>query len=278
MARYVAITACPTGIAHTYMAAEKLEAAAEARGDTMKVETQGSIGTENELTAEDIAAADGVIIAADKEVATDRFVGKRVLVTGVKVGVERPENLLDRIISAPVLGGEKLAEASAPETEALTARNLGGRIYKALMNGVSHMIPFVVCGGIMIALALGLGGVASPGGGVEVPADSFWQTILQIGTLSFSLMIPVLAGFIARAIADRPGLVVGMVAGFIANNGDAFPYLTVTDGSGAETGLNTGRSSAPRSCRFCTCICWVARWPACSTASPRCSRACPSRR
>lgn len=236
MARFVAITACPTGIAHTYMAAEKLEAAAKASGNWMKVETQGSIGAENVLTAAEIAAADGVIIAADKDIDTSRFVGKPVLVTGVRAGIEKPDQLMKEVASAPILGGEKKAEV---EPSAAGKEGLGKFIYKALMNGVSHMIPFVVCGGIMIALALSIGGKPTPAG-LAVPADSFWQTILQVGVLSFTLMIPVLSGFIAQAIADRPGLIVGMVAGFIANNGASFPYLTVTNADGSTTGLNTG--------------------------------------
>lgn len=236
MAKFIAITACPTGIAHTYMAAEKLETTAAASGHSMKVETQGSIGAENVFTAADIAEADGVIIAADKDIDTSRFVGKRVLVTGVKAGIEKPEKLMADVLDAPVLGGERTVAAT--ETAA-GKESIGKFIYKALMNGVSHMIPFVVAGGIMIALALSIGGTPTPNG-LEVPADSFWQTILQVGVLSFSLMIPILSGFIAQAIADRPGLVVGMVAGFIANNGANFPFLTVTNADGSTTGLNTG--------------------------------------
>lgn len=249
MKKYIGITACPTGIAHTYMAAEKLEETAKEAGDQIKVETQGSIGVENELTAEDIREADAVIIAADTEVDLSRFDGKRVLVTGVQDGISRPAELMEKALSAPVHGGTKeeieteSAEVSAGVTHAKPGKDdkgsVGHTLYAALMAGVSHMIPFVVCGGIMIALALGIGGKPTAGG-VAVPEDSFWQTILQIGTLAFSLMIPVLAGFIAQAIADRPGLVVGMVSGFIANSGDQFPYLTTTAPDGAKTGLNTG--------------------------------------
>ena len=249
MKKYIGITACPTGIAHTYMAAEKLEETAKEAGDQIKVETQGSIGVENELTAEDIREADAVIIAADTEVDLSRFDGKRVLVTGVQDGISRPAELMEKALSAPVHGGTKeeieteSAEVSAGVTHAKPGKDdkgsVGHTLYAALMAGVSHMIPFVVCGGIMIALALGIGGKPTAGG-VAVPEGSFWQTSLQIGTLAFSLMIPVLAGFIAQAIADRPGLVVGMVSGFIANSGDQFPYLTTTAPDGAKTGLNTG--------------------------------------
>ncbi|MEL4357645.1 MULTISPECIES: PTS fructose transporter subunit IIC [unclassified Luteococcus] len=238
MARFVGITACPTGIAHTYMAAEKLEETARAQGDEIIVETQGSIGVENALSAADIAAADAVIIAADKEIDTSRFPGKRVLLTGVKDGIDRPAALLQEALHAPVLHGASAAEPGSDE-ETRTHDGFGHGLYKALMSGVSRMIPFVVCGGIMIALALGIGGKPTPAG-MTVPDDSFWQTILQVGVLAFSLMVPVLAGFIAEAIADRPGLVVGMVAGFIANSGANFPYLTTTDAAGTKTGLNTG--------------------------------------
>ena len=245
MKNYVGITACPTGIAHTYMAAEKLEETAKEAGSQIKVETQGSIGVENELSADDIREADAVVIAADAEVDLSRFDGKRVLVTGVQDGISRPAELLEQALTAPIRGGAG-AEPSgeAVETGAASASKDGKEsvrhtLYAALMAGVSHMIPFVVCGGIMIALALGIGGKPTAGG-VAVPENSFWQTILQVGTLAFSLMIPVLAGFIAQAIADRPGLVVGMVSGFIANSGAQFPYLTTTGPGGAKTGLNTG--------------------------------------
>lgn len=247
MKKYVGITACPTGIAHTYMAAEKLEETAKETGNQIKVETQGSIGVENELTADDIREADAVVVAADTEVDLSRFDGKRVLVTGVQDGISRPAELLEQALTAPTRGGAGAAEPSdepAAETGTTSAskdgkESVGHTLYTALMAGVSHMIPFVVCGGIMIALALGIGGKPTAGG-VAVPEDSFWQTILQVGTLAFSLMIPILAGFIAQAIADRPGLVVGMVSGFIANSGAQFPYLTTTGPGGTKTGLNTG--------------------------------------
>ena len=247
MKKYVGITACPTGIAHTYMAAEKLEETAKETGNQIKVETQGSIGVENELTADDIREADAVVVAADTEVDLSRFDGKRVLVTGVQDGISRPAELLEQALTAPTRGGAGAAEPSdepAAETGTTSAskdgkESVGHTLYAALMAGVSHMIPFVVCGGIMIALALGIGGKPTASG-VAVPEDSFWQTILQVGTLAFSLMIPILAGFIAQAIADRPGLVVGMVSGFIANSGAQFPYLTTTGPGGTKTGLNTG--------------------------------------
>ena len=213
--RYVAITACPTGIAHTYMAAEKLQMAASEAGHEIKVETQGSIGAENVLTAADIAAADAVIIAADKNVELDRFAGKKVLTVGVADGVHKPAELLDRAINAPVQGG---TAAVAMEEKG----GLGQTLYRALMAGVSPMIPFVVVGGLLIAVSLSLGGTPDPEGGLVVPEGTFWWKMLQIGTIGFKLMIPILAGFIAMSIADRPGLVPGMITGIVANTGELY--------------------------------------------------------
>lgn len=210
--RYVAITACPTGIAHTYMAAEKLQMAASEAGHEIKVETQGSIGAENVLTAADIAAADAVIIAADKNVELDRFAGKKVLKVGVADGVHKPAELLDRAINAPVQQGT--APVAADEKGGLVTT-----LYKALMGGVSPMIPFVVVGGLLIAVSLSLGGTPDAAGGLVVPEGSFWWKMLQIGTIAFQMMIPILAGFIAMSIADRPGLVPGMITGIVANTG-----------------------------------------------------------
>lgn len=240
MAKYVGVTACPTGIAHTYMAAEKLEEAARERGDSIKVETQGSIGAENVLTSAEIAEADGVIIAADTEVDPSRFVGKRTVMVGVNEGIDHPEKLMTDVLSAPEFRGAQEQGESAGHDSSQGKESAGRFIYRALMNGVSHMIPFVVVGGIFIALALGIGGEASEGGAIVVAEDSIWMSVQQLGALAFSLMVPVLAGFIAQAIADRPGLVVGMVSGFIANNGVMFPFLTVTGADGEPTGLDTG--------------------------------------
>ena len=213
--RFVAITACPTGIAHTYMAAEKLQVAAAETGHEIKVETQGSIGAENVLTAADIAAADAVIIAADKNVDLGRFAGKKVLKVGVADGVHKPAELLDRAINAPVQGG---TAAAATEEKV----GLGQTLYRALMAGVSPMIPFVVVGGLLIAVSLSLGGTPDPEGGLVVPEGSFWWKMLQIGTIAFQMMIPILAGFIAMSIADRPGLVPGMITGIVANTGSLY--------------------------------------------------------
>ncbi|WP_416964166.1 fructose-specific PTS transporter subunit EIIC [Streptomyces sp. Agncl-13] len=215
--RLLAVTACPTGIAHTYMAAEKLAQAAESRGIEMKVETQGSIGAENVLDDNDVSTADGVIVAADKDVDLSRFVGKRVLMVGVAEGIRHPERLIEQVRSAPVhtVGGTAAA-ATAP----------GGRersvAYKALMNGVSYMIPFVVVGGLLIAISLSLGGHPDPSGGLVIPKDSFWMDVNNIGVIGFTLMVPILSGYIAYAIGDRPALVPGMIGGWIANTGSLY--------------------------------------------------------
>ncbi|MFJ7022852.1 fructose-specific PTS transporter subunit EIIC [Streptomyces sp. NPDC101117] len=215
--RLLAVTACPTGIAHTYMAAEKLAQAAESRGIDMKVETQGSVGAENVLDDNDVAQADGVIVAADKDVDLSRFAGKRVLTVGVAEGIRHPEQLIDRVLSAPVhvAGGAPTAPASAGGRE----RGAG---YKALMNGVSYMIPFVVVGGLLIAISLSLGGHTDPSGGLVIPKDSFWMDVNNIGVIGFTLMVPILSGYIAYAIGDRPALVPGMIGGWIANTGELY--------------------------------------------------------
>ncbi|MDQ1046035.1 PTS fructose transporter subunit IIABC [Streptomyces sp. V4I2] len=215
--KLLAVTACPTGIAHTYMAAEKLAQAAESRGIDMKVETQGSIGAENVLDDNDVSTADGVIVAADKDVDLSRFVGKRVLTVGVAEGIHHPERLIERVRSAPVhaqAGPIKPASESGGRE-----RSVG---YKALMNGVSYMIPFVVVGGLLIAVSLSLGGHTDPSGGLVIPKDSFWMDVNNIGVIGFTLMVPILSGYIAYAIGDRPALVPGMIGGWIANTGSLY--------------------------------------------------------
>ncbi|WP_420311566.1 fructose-specific PTS transporter subunit EIIC [Streptomyces sp. YS-B37] len=215
--KLLAVTACPTGIAHTYMAAEKLAQAAASRGIDMKVETQGSIGAENVLDDNDVSTADGVIVAADKDVDLSRFAGKRVLMVGVAEGIRHPERLIEQVRSAPVhTAGGTAAAAAAP----------GGKersvAYKALMNGVSYMIPFVVVGGLLIAISLSLGGHPDPSGGLVIPKDSFWMDVNNIGVIGFTLMVPILSGYIAYAIGDRPALVPGMIGGWIANTGSLY--------------------------------------------------------
>ncbi|MET9834961.1 fructose-specific PTS transporter subunit EIIC [Streptomyces sp. NPDC006385] len=215
--KLLAVTACPTGIAHTYMAAEKLARAAESRGIDMKVETQGSIGAENVLDDNDVRHADGVIVAADKDVDLSRFAGKRVLTVGVAEGIHHPERLIERVMSAPVhvAGAASAASADGGGKE----RSVG---YKALMNGVSYMIPFVVVGGLLIAISLSLGGHTDPSGGLVIPKDSFWMDVNNIGVIGFTLMVPILSGYIAYAIGDRPALVPGVIGGWIANTGELY--------------------------------------------------------
>ncbi|MEV5346558.1 fructose-specific PTS transporter subunit EIIC [Streptomyces achromogenes] len=214
--RLLAVTACPTGIAHTYMAAEKLAQAAASLGIEMKVETQGSIGAENVLDDNDVRQADGVIVAADKDVDLSRFAGKRVLTVGVAEGIHHPERLIERVRSAPVHGSD------GPGAGAAVSAPGGGRerslVYKALMNGVSYMIPFVVVGGLLIAVSLALGGHATAKGYV-IPEGTFWAHVNAVGGIGFQLMIPILSGYIAYAIGDRPALVPGMIGGWIANTG-----------------------------------------------------------
>ncbi len=222
--RVLAVTACPTGIAHTYMAAEALEKAGKAMGYPLKAETNGSAGAKNVLTADEIAACDGIIIAADKSVEMSRFDGKPVLSVSVSDGINKPEELIEKIRSGAVAvyhhTGAKVAVASGQK------ESFGRQIYKHLMNGVSHMLPFVVAGGIFIALAflidtaMGVDPHAAGGAfGTVTPVAAWFK---NIGNFAFNLMIPVLAGFIAMSIADRPGFLVGMVGGILATNGATF--------------------------------------------------------
>ncbi|RPF33954.1 fructose-specific PTS transporter subunit EIIC [Streptomyces sp. TLI_185] len=213
--KLLAVTACPTGIAHTYMAAEKLAQAAESRGIDMKVETQGSIGAENVLSDNDVRTADGVIVAADKDVDLSRFAGKRVLKVGVAEGIHHPERLIEQVRAAPV----HRPGAASPSAAGGRERSV---TYKALMNGVSYMIPFVVVGGLLIAVSLSLGGHTDPSGGLVIPKGSFWMDLNNVGVIGFTLMVPILSGYIAYAIGDRPALVPGMIGGWIANTGSLY--------------------------------------------------------
>ncbi|MFI9030871.1 fructose-specific PTS transporter subunit EIIC [Streptomyces sp. NPDC053560] len=206
------------------MAAEKLTQAAEALGHEMKVETQGSIGAENVLSDNDVRDADGIIIAADKDVDRSRFAGKRLVVVGVAEGIHHPEELIERVRTAPVHGAEGgSAGAGGGAAGTGSAGGGGGKerslAYKALMNGVSYMIPFVVVGGLLIAVSLALGGHPQADGGLVIPDGSFWKHVNDIGTIGFTLMVPILSGYIAYAIGDRPALVPGMIGGWIANTG-----------------------------------------------------------
>ena len=219
--KILAVTACPTGIAHTFMAAESLEQHAKKRGIPIKVETNGSGGAKNILTAAEIAEAACIIVAADKNVEMARFDGKPVIQTKVANGINKADALLDEALSgtAPIYhhaGGAAAAEESAAEDESITRQ-----IYKHLMNGVSHMLPFVIGGGILIALAFLLDTFdpANPGNF----GSNLWyaKTFMDIGGISFGFMLPVLAGFIAMSIADRPGLAVGFVGGALASSSGA---------------------------------------------------------
>ncbi len=217
--KILAITSCPNGIAHTYMAAENLQKAAAKLGIEMKIETQGSIGIENQLTEQEIREADGIIIAADKTVVKDRFVGKKLLVVGVQDGIRRPEELIQRMIQGDVPVYQAQSRSAEGSTEEKKTKQ--NPIYRHLMNGVSYMVPFIVIGGLLIAIALTIGGEKTPGG-LVIPDGSIWKTIQNIGSASFTFMVPILAGFIAMSIADRPGLAPGMIGGFIAANGSFY--------------------------------------------------------
>ncbi len=221
--RILAVTACPTGIAHTYMAAEALEKAGEKLGYPLKAETNGSGGTKNILTKKEIEECDGIIIAADKNVEMARFDGKHVIKTSVSNGINKPEELIKKIVD----GKASIYHAEGDELEATDddeKEGFGHKVYKHLMNGVSHMLPFVVGGGVLIALGFlidTIAGNADVGGtfGFTSPIASavFW-----IGKAAFALMLPILAGFIAQSIADRPGLLPGIVGGVFAANGYTF--------------------------------------------------------
>lgn len=228
--RILAVTACPTGIAHTYMAAEALEKAGEKLGYPVKAETNGSGGAKNVLTKKEIEECDGIIIAADKNVEMARFNGKPVVRTSVSNGINKPEELINRIIEGKAsvyhADGEQESHTDDDEKE-----GYGRRVYKHLMNGVSHMLPFVVGGGVLIALGFlidTLAGNADVGGDFgytnPVAAVIFW-----IGKAAFAFMLPILAGYIAQSIADRPGLLPGIVGGYLATTGATLSSPTGDD-------------------------------------------------
>ncbi|KAB2492688.1 PTS fructose transporter subunit IIABC [Priestia endophytica] len=215
--KILAITSCPNGIAHTYMAAENLQKAADKLGVQMMVETQGGIGVENELNEQDIREADGIIIAADRAVNKDRFVGKQLLVVGVQDGIRKPEELIQKVVSGDV----PIYRSQSKTLEGNQTAKKQNPIYRHLMNGVSFMVPFIVVGGLLVAIALTLGGEKTSGG-LVIPEGSFWKIIEQIGSASFTFMVPILAGYIAYSIADKPGLVPGMIGGYIAATGSFY--------------------------------------------------------
>ena len=228
--RILAVTACPTGIAHTYMAAEALEKAGEKMGYPLKAETNGSGGAKNVLTKAEIAECDGIIIAADKNVDMARFDGKPVVKTSVSNGINKPEELIQKIVDgrASVYHAEGGADNGSDDDE---KEGFGHKIYKHLMNGVSHMLPFVVGGGVLIALGFlidTLAGNAEVGGNFgftnPIAAVVFW-----IGKAAFAFMLPILAGYIAQSIADRPGLLPGIVGGYLATTGATLASPTGND-------------------------------------------------
>ena len=232
--RILAVTACPNGIAHTYMAAEALAKAGYKLDLPTKVETNGSDGAKNVLTRAEIAACDGIIVAADKNVETARFYGKPVLFARVDDGIHKPEELLKKVAHGEVPVYHAKGGASAAEEET-SGDSFGRKVYKDLMNGVSHMLPFVVGGGIMIALAFLLDDytIDPSNFGMNTPIAAFFKTV---GSAAFGYMLPILAGFIAMSIADRPGLAVGFAGGVLAMNGTNFAGLA----NGETTGISGG--------------------------------------
>jgi PTS system fructose-specific IIC component len=237
--KVVAVTSCPTGIAHTYMAAEGLEKAADKAGIKIKIETRGSSGAKNVLTDEDIAAADCVIVTADSKVPMDRFKGKKVIQRKVADGINKADELMGIVKdgSAPIFSGD--ASESSESKKTVDQGSVGHKIYTWLMNGVSHMLPFVIGGGILVAIAFlidTIAGYGATGGGDFGSITPLAALLKYIGGLAMGLMVPVLAGYIAYAIADRPGLAVGFVGGMLASNGNAllsgytFAEGTLVDG------------------------------------------------
>lgn len=219
--KILAITSCPNGIAHTYMAQEKLEQAAQEMGVDIKVETQGGVGAENVLTAKEIEAADGIIIAADRQVDLSRFDGKLLINESVREGIHQPKALIQRIIDKDARIYHDASGASQSNQGNDDAKSGVQMFYQHLMNGVSFMVPFIVVGGLLMAIALTLGGEATSKG-LVIPDNSFWKSIESIGGLAFSFMVPILAGYIAVSIADKPGLVPGMIGGAIAADGSFY--------------------------------------------------------
>ncbi|EKO3569604.1 PTS sugar transporter subunit IIA [Vibrio metschnikovii] len=215
----IGVTGCPAGVAHTYLAAEALEKGAAELGYTIKVETNGSIGVKNSPSAEEIARAEAIIVACDKQVDLQRFAGKKLIETGVKEPIRNSKALIERALEAPHYQADTRGHHSQDnKSKASQARS---DLYRYLMNGVSHMIPFVVTGGLLIALSLAIGGQPTEAG-MAIPADSMWNKVLDVGVVAFTLMIPILAGYIAYAIADRPALTPGLIGGWIANNGSFY--------------------------------------------------------
>ena len=230
MKKLLGVTGCPTGIAHTYMAEEALKEAAKKLGAEMKVETNGAVGVENALTAEDIAECDGIIVACDKNVDMKRFNGKKVIEVSVSEGINKAEELVQAMLDgkAPVYGGSEAKAEVKEETVETGNTSVAHQIYKHLMNGVSHMLPFVVAGGVLTAISF-LWGIYS----FDPTSDQYnviAATIKTVGGTSMGLMVPIFAAFIAQSIGDRPGMFAGFVGGTIAS----------TTGSGFIGGIIAG--------------------------------------
>lgn len=226
--KLLAVTSCPTGIAHTYMAAEALEKAAKAAGCQIKIETRGSAGAKNVLTAEEIEAADCIIVAADAKVPMDRFNGKKVISCQVSDGIGKAEQLVEQLVEQAVNGNVEVFHGENGEAKAAVTgkESAAHKIYTQLMNGVSHMLPFVVGGGILIAIAFLIDGLSIDINALPADQRGNFGTITpvaamfkNIGGVAFGLMLPVLAGFIGMAIGDRPALALGFVGGMMAANG-----------------------------------------------------------
>ncbi|HIF9439639.1 TPA: PTS fructose transporter subunit IIABC [Photobacterium damselae] len=225
----IGVTGCPAGVAHTYLAAEALEKAGVELGYEVKVETNGSIGVKNSPTAEEIARAEAIVVSCDKQVDMARFAGKKLIKTGVKAPIKDGKGVIQQALVAKPFeaDGDDISDSSESKV-AQTRSNL----YRYLMNGVSHMIPFVVTGGLLIALSLAIGGQPTDAG-MQIPAGSMWQKVLDVGVVAFQLMIPILAGYIAFAIGDRPALAPGFIGGWIANTGSFYDASAGTGFIGA---------------------------------------------
>lgn len=213
----IGVTGCASGVAHTYLAQKSLVKAANEQGVSIKVETNGSIGVENSPTLEEIERAEAIIIASDKAVDMERFEGKKIIYASAKEGINHSSQLIEDALNGKgeIYRGKEMKEKKD------TSKAKGGKIYKALMNGVSYMIPFVVVGGLMIAISYAIGGEVTDGG-LVIPPDSLWQKIADIGSVGMTLMIPILGGYVAYAIGDRPALAPGMIGGWIAANGSFY--------------------------------------------------------
>lgn len=234
--RILAVTACPTGIAHTYMAAEALEKAGEEMGIPLKAETNGSSGAKNVLTKSEIEACDGIIIAADKNVEMARFDGKPLIKTSVSNGIHKPQELINQIAN----GNAPIYHSNDVETELDDSEGFGRMVYKHLMNGVSHMLPFVVGGGVLIALGFLIDTIA---GNAEVGSkfgytNPIASVVFWIGKSAFALMLPILSAYIAQSIADRPGLLPGMIGGIFAANGYSLNSLAQLGLSGDDSAVS----------------------------------------